>query len=266
MGSADKSTALWSTQSTWKLAAVLGPEGGDPMKVGTSQFADRVLSLGFSPNGKLLATGGGERSRSGELLLWDVDKRTVVHEFADAHSDTIFDLEFSRDGRWLVTGAADKFVKLFDVPGKSFVRSYEGHTHHVLGVSIKADNADLVSAGADQAIKVWNRETGEQKRTIKNYTKEVTSIAYIGVGENTVSCGGDKTVRLHRTSNGQNYRSLSGNQDFVYVAAAARDESVIVAGGADGIVRVWNKNGQLLKSIEPPKVPVTEGEKQAAAN
>lgn len=261
-GSADKTASAWDLTPSWKLVATLGPDGGDPMKVGTSKFVDRVLALAFSPDGKFLATGGGDPSRSGELLLWDVEKRAVAKEFPEAHSDTILDLEFSRDGRWLVTGASDKFVKLFDVPAGTFVRSYEGHTHHVLGVSIKADNATLVSAGADQQIKVWNRETGEQSRTITNYGKEVTSIDFIGVGENTVSSGGDKTVRLHRASNGQNYRSLSGNTDFVYVAVAARDESLIVAGGADGIVRVWSNNGQLLQSIEPPKVP--SGEQQAA--
>ncbi len=262
VGSTDKSASVWTAGDEWKLAAVLGPEGGDPMQVGTSRFADRVLALAFSPDGKLLATGGGDPSRSGELLLWDVEKKAVAKEIPEPHSDTVLDVEFSRDGRFLVSGAADKFVKLFDVAEGKFLRSYEGHTHHVLGVAFKADNSTLVSAGADNQIKVWNRETGEQKRTISNYGKEVTSIDFIGVGENTLSCGGDKTVRLHRVSNGQNYRSLSGNGDYVYAVAAARDESVLVAGGADGVVRIWANNGQLVRSIEPPKVPT--GEQQAA--
>ena len=41
----------------------------------SSTFADRVIALDFSPDGKLLATAGGEPSRSGELKLWNVADR-----------------------------------------------------------------------------------------------------------------------------------------------------------------------------------------------
>ncbi len=53
------------------------------------------------------------------------------------------------------------FVKVFDLSTGQHVRSYEGHTHHVMDVSWKGDGTALVSAGADNAIKVWNAETGE---------------------------------------------------------------------------------------------------------
>lgn len=252
----DKSVVLRDANPPWQFAGVIGPNPSAPLDLAPSPFVNRVLSLAFSPDGKLLATGGGEPSRSGEVLLWNVESRAFVKALPDAHSDTVFAMEFSRDGKWLVSGAADKFVKVHDVESGKLVKSFEGHTHHVLGVTFKADTNRIASAGADNAIKIWNVETGEQHRTIQNYTKQVTSIHFIGVTDNIISGSGDKTVKMHRANDGGNYRGFSGPTDFVYSVACTRDEAVVVAGGEDGVLRVWNgTNGQVLYSFEPPKVP-----------
>ncbi|MEZ6055082.1 MAG: c-type cytochrome domain-containing protein [Planctomycetaceae bacterium] len=251
---ADKGITLRDVKPTWKLIGRLGPPEGSPLDVSQSPLVDRVLAITFSPDGKQLATGGGDPSRSGELLLWDVASRQVAKEFKEAHSDTVFDVAFSRDGQTLVSGAADKFVKRFDIATGNLIRAYEGHTSHVLSVSIKCDDSSIVSAGADNAIKLWNTSTGEQRRTMTNYSKQVTSIEYIGATDNFISCGGDNTVRLFTATNGNNFRSFSGATDFMYAAASSNDQKIVVAGGEDGIIRVWNgENGQEIAKFEPPK-------------
>jgi WD40 repeat protein len=245
---------MWDVTPRWSLAGVLGPQSGSPLDVSESVLTDRVTALAFSPDGEILATGGGEPSRNGELMLWDVSERSLVREIEEAHSDTIFDIDFSRDGTFLVSGGADKFVKVFRVEDGSFVRSFEGHTDHVLGVAFKADGSSLASSGSDNAIKIWNTETGEQRRTISNYSKQVTSVQFIGVTENLVSSSGDKSVKFHRAGNGQNYRTFGGGEDFMYAALATRDESLVIAAGEDGTVRVWDgSNGQVIATFEAPQ-------------
>ncbi len=263
-GSQDQTAAVWNTIPKWSLVGQLGPKKEAPLDLAPSPFVSRVLSLAFSRDGKWLATGGGEASRSGELFLWDVAQQTLAKELKDAHSDTVMSIEFSRDGKYLVSGAADKFVKLWDLGTTKLVKSFEGHTHHVLGVSIKADNSLIVSAGADNAIKVWNIETGEQARTIPGYTKQVTSIRFLGVTENMVSCGGDKTVRYHNATNGGQPRAFAGGTDFMYCVAASRDEQIVVAAGEDGVLRVWNgTNAAVIRQFDPPKP--ADANAQAAA-
>ena len=162
----DRSLTLWETNPAWKFVGRIGPQADAPLETGSSSLVGRVLCLAFNPAGTLLATGGGEPSRSGELKLWNIPAFTLDREIKDAHSDTVFGVEFSRDGKYLASGAADKFLKVFDVASGKFVRSFEGHTNHVLGVSWKADGSLLASAGADNQIKIWNFETGEQTRSI----------------------------------------------------------------------------------------------------
>ena len=72
--------------------------------------------------------------------------------------------------------AADRFVKVFNVADGKLVRSFEGHTHHVLDVTWKSDGKVLASCGADNVIKVWDFITGDQLRTTAAFEKEVTAI------------------------------------------------------------------------------------------
>jgi WD40 repeat protein len=251
--SADQSAVLWETRPNWKLVARLGASAENPLDVSQSPFIDRVLCLDFSPDGTKLATGGGDPSRSGQLHLWDVASRSIIREFSDAHSDTVFDVEFSWDGKKLVSGAADKFIKAFDVESGAFIRAYEGHTSHVLGVAWKADDSAIASAGADNAIKLWNTTTGEQLRTITGYNKQVTDIDFVGVQDIIVTCGGDSQVRTYNANNGSPRRQFGGSVDFVYAVTATRDEALIISAGEDGVIRLWNgTNGQAITSFEPP--------------
>lgn len=250
----DKTIKAWNLLPPWTLVGIMGPKPEAPSELQNSIFVGRVLCLDFSPDGKILAAGGGDPSRSGEITLWDVSARKLIKALNDVHSDTVFGLQFSRDGKLLLSGAADKFVKIVDWQTGKVIKPFEGHTGHVLDVSWRHDGKRIASAGADNAIKVWNVETGEQERTIQGFGKQVTSLHYMGRGDNLVSSCGDRTVRYHTGSNGGNFRSFAGANDFLYSAASSADEKVVISGGQDGVLRIWNgTNGQLLQSLSPNK-------------
>lgn len=243
---ANKSAILWDTNPEWKLARTIGSVDS------AEHFVDRVTALDFSPDGSVLATGGGEPSRSGELKLWKVADGSLVSEVKDAHSDVIYGLEFSPDGKRIASSASDRFAKIFEVETGKFVRSFEGHTHHVLGVSWRADGRLLATSGADNVIKIWDVRTGDQKRTISGFGKEVTAIRFVADGSNVVASSGDKTVQIKNADNGGNVKSLGGAADFMYSVGASANGKVIVAGGQDSVVRIWKDDGNVLASFEAP--------------
>jgi WD40 repeat protein len=66
-------------------------------------------------------------------------------------------------------------------------------------------------------------------------------------------------VRLINSSNLNDARSFSGGGDFMYACGATPDGKVILAGGEDSTLRVWNMtNGQVLVTFEAPKPPEEE--------
>ena len=252
-------TILWNTAPSWTLERTIGDTND------LSVFTDRVTALAFSPDGKLLATGGGEPSRSGELKLINVADGTLARAIDEAHSDTVFGLEFSPDGKFLASSAADRFVKVFQVSDGTLNRSFEGHTHHVLDVAWRSDGKVLASGGADNVIKVWDFLTGDQQRTSKPFDKEVTSVAFVGTQPKVLASSGDKTVRLVNTDNGNMEQTYSGSQDFMYSTATSADGRLAVSGGQDSTLFIWLVDGgQLLKSFAAPEPPEKAADSQTA--
>ncbi len=206
---------------------------------GASPFVDRVNAVRFSPDGKTLAVGGGELSRSGDISLWDVATGKPIKTWKERHSDAVLGLDFSPDGKRLASGGADKIARVTDIASGKLVNVFEGHTHHVLGVSFRADGRVLATAGADSVVVVWDMISGERKKKIEGWSKEVTSLQFIGATNQIVTSAGDNLVRIVDDNGGQ-IRAMAKLPDFMQSAASAATAGVIIGGGEDGLLRVWN--------------------------
>lgn len=247
---------LWNLTTEWKLVRTIGTPAAD------SVLTDRVTALDFSPDGKSLAVGSGEPSRSGQIKLFDLTTGEEKLTIKEPHSDTVNCLAFSPDGKQLASCAADRFVKLWNLADGKLVRSFEGHTHHVLGVAWRPDGRVLVSSGADMVLKVWDARSGDQLRTVQNqFTKEVTSVSFVA-DDLVLACGGDAKVRFINPTNGNNQRDFPGTSEYMYSVAASGDGKTILAGGLDSVLRVWNDQGQELAKFSPP--PRAASDKTAA--
>ncbi|WP_406696226.1 c-type cytochrome domain-containing protein [Singulisphaera sp. Ch08] len=230
---AEGSTVRVSTASQWVLERTLGGE------TAASPFVDRVNALRFSPDGKTLAAGGGEPTRSGDISLWDVASGTLVNEWKERHGDAVLSLDFSPDGKRLASGGADKIARVTEIASGKLVNVLEGHTHHVLGVSFRADGRVLATAGADSAVVVWDMISGERKKKIEGWSKEVTSLQFIGATKQIVTSAGDNLVRIVDDNGGQ-IRAMAKLPDFMQSAASAATAGLIIGGGEDSMLRVWN--------------------------
>lgn len=247
---------LWNLTTEWKLVRTIGNPTAD------SVLTDRVTALDFSPDGKTLAVGSGEPSRSGQIKLFDLATGKETLTIKEPHSDTVNCLAFSPDGKQLASCAADRFVKLWNLADGKLVRAFEGHTHHVLGVAWRADGRVLVSSGADMVLKVWDARSGDQLRTVQNqFTKEVTSVSFVA-DDLVVACGGDAKVRFINSTNGNNQKDFPGTSEYMYSVTSSADGKTILAGGLDSVLRVWNDQGQELAKFSPP--PRSSGDKTAA--
>lgn len=224
----------WDRSEKWALKKTIG-DGVSP-----EVLRDRVTALTFSPDGSVLAAGSGEPSREGDVVLWRMAALDAPPRKATGiHSDTILGLSFAPDGKTLVSGAADKAARVIDVENLKLVRSLEGHTHHVLGVSWSPDGRSVVTGGGDNVVKVWDVATGARKKNVDGVEKEVTSVQFLGSGAQFVAASGDGKVRVVGT-NGTVVRTMTENALFVNSLAAPRDGLTIVAGGQDGVLRLWN--------------------------
>lgn len=175
-----------------------------------------------------------------------------VADIKDGHSDTVYGICFSPDAKMIVTGSADKLVKIFEVPSGKFVNQFSGHKHHVLAVGWEASGQLLASAGADKTIKIWQWQDERLIRTIKAHDKEITRLQFVGDSMLLMTCSGDGTLNLLSAANGSHIRTFPGGKDFLYALAISSDGSRVAAGGQEGIARIYDgKSAQLHFSILP---------------
>ena len=237
---ADKSLVRFPNPS-WSKTRQIG-DGSGP-----APFHGRVLALEFHPRGSLLASGSGIPSRSGELKLWDIHSGNLEFEIPKPHNDTITGFAFSPDGSSIASSSTDRLIKVHQLDTGALIHKLEGHTNFALDVAWSADGQTIASAGADKLTKLWNAETGKQTKSEGGSRKEFTSIQFLESGNSLLTATGENTVKLGN-------QNLGGIQGFVYTATASQDGQIIVAGGEDGILRVWTaKDRKLLYSFPPPK-------------
>ncbi|HEX2746615.1 MAG TPA: c-type cytochrome domain-containing protein [Verrucomicrobiales bacterium] len=229
----DKKSVLLPPQRPWVLERTIG--GADD----TSTFSGRVTSLSFSSGGRLLATGGGIPSRSGEVKIWNVSDGASVLTLKDPHSDTVNALAFSPDDSLLATAGSDRWARVFRVSDGQRTASFEGHSSHVLSIAWRCDGLALATGGADNTLRVWDLLDAKQIRNTTSFSREVSAVSWIGTGDTIASASGDSTVRL-------NDDRLPGAKGFVFCLATDSSGKYLAAGGDDGVLRLWDASGKKL--------------------
>lgn len=234
---------VWSLPgSSWTLAKTLG-DGKTP-----DPFVDRVTALAFSPDGSQLITGTGVPSRSGNIAAWDTESWTISARGDEAHVDTITSFAFSPDGDRFASASTDKLIKVFDAETLEYQQTLEGHTSHVLDVDWNPDGLTLASSSADLQVKTWDLAEGQQASKVEGYAKEIGAVVYLGESTNLVTASGDKTVKI-----GTQALPEAGDT-FLHTADASADGKLIIAGGQDSVLRVWDAPAKkLLKAFPSPE-------------
>ena len=141
-------------------------------------------------------------------------------------------LDFSADNLFLLTGAADRMARIVEIATGQQTRTFEGHSHHVLGVSWSPDGRTVATAGADTTVKIWDVATGDRKKNIEGSEKEVTAVCFVGVGDKLLSSSGDNKVRLLKPG-GEQILSFTDVAGFMTAAAVSANGKTVVAGGYD---------------------------------
>lgn len=123
---------------------------GPPLK---GHQAD-VNAITFSPDGRLLASGGTE----GAVFLWDMSTRTVARRLIGGALDEITALAFSRDGSLLAVGGETGSLEIWDLSGGSayLLGDWIATDEYIASVAFSDDGDRLTVLTQQGNVSLWH--------------------------------------------------------------------------------------------------------------
>ncbi|MBR8838163.1 MAG: caspase family protein [Stigonema ocellatum SAG 48.90 = DSM 106950] len=201
-----------------------------------------VVSVSFSPDGRLLASVGLDKT----IKLWSRDGRLL--KTLSGHSNAISSISFAPDGKTIASASVDKTIKLWRVSDGFLLRTIEVYSQ--TAASFSPDGKTIASANADQTVKLWSVSDGRLLKTLHGHTAGVISTMFSPDGKIIASGSEDKTVKLWSSSDGRLLKTLNGHNDWINSIIFSPDGKTIASAGRDHTVKLWNtSDGHLLKTL-----------------
>ncbi|TFI55127.1 hypothetical protein BLD44_006540 [Mastigocladus laminosus UU774] len=204
-----------------------------------------VISVAFSPDGKLLALG----ATNGDVRLYQVSdwKQLLI---CKSHANWVTSVAFSPDGKTLASASNDYTVKLWDISTGQCLQDLQGHENEVWSVSFSPDSDTLVSGSDDQTIKLWSVSTGKCLKTFQGHTSWVCSVAFSADGQTLFSGSDDHTVGVWDVSSGECLKIFHGHHDGIRSISVSSDGQMLASGSEDHTVKLWDvSTGECLKTF-----------------
>lgn len=138
--------------------------------------SERILSIAFSADGKLLIAGGGTPAQFGEVQIWDAKSGKLLRS-ARLTNDTVFGASLAPDASKIAVGCADNTVHVFETASGKELYKISNHENWVLATVFGVDSKRFVSASPDRAAKLVDAASGAFLENVNLLRGELAAIA-----------------------------------------------------------------------------------------
>lgn len=254
-GLADNTAKLWKA-SDGALLKTLGVPAKE-ITYTASPFKNGVISVAFSPDGSLLASGSNDNT----VNLWQISDGSLVRTLKSP-SGRVTTVFFSPDGLALFSGSFGGKVDMIQVSDGKPLRTFSGG-HVIIDATISA-NGKILAAYDDQFsitgnLILWNVEDGEKLTTIKaleGYTgDDITSIALSPDGQYIAAGWKSYSAKIWSVASGSLQSTLEDLQPkgetyyySSFALAFSPDSQTMLMAGSN-VIGVWDvTKGALLSN------------------
>jgi WD40 repeat protein/DNA-binding SARP family transcriptional activator len=203
-----------------------------------------VYTIAFSPDGKLLASAGGDKV----IKVWDSSNGQLLHEM-HGHTATVLDVEFSPDGKIIASSSEDESVKIWGAANGQLLMTLENRAGITWAVHFSPDGGSMLTTDEDGAVRLWNVDSGEESLKLSGHSGVVLDATFSPDNPWLATAGEDGTAILWDLRNGRQMLSIQVGQS-IFSIAFSPDGTRLVTGDNSGAVRIWDaRTGQGILTI-----------------
>ncbi len=206
--------------------------GEEPLTSLVGQTGQRVGALAFSPDGALLASG------SDELRLWDVASGQL-RSTIKGNEIYVGSVVFSPDGKKVVTGSADEFVRVWNVENGALLSTLEcSHpysTHKNLAF-VSGGERIISNGGSDGFVYTWDANSGDLLST--HTIPDLVSLMFAPDGKYFYASTNDQ-VDLCDAESGEIIKSVNDFSSWIYDLAISPDGNILAVASGKDPLKLW---------------------------
>lgn len=236
-----------------KTAEILDRRTGRSM---TLDVGNDQPQMTFSPDGKVLATGGYGTISS----LWRVSDGKLLRQFDAGPTAGGLKPVFGPDGTMLAVGNRNAETHIFEVA--------TGKVLHVLpevqtqGLLFSPDGRTLAVAYVDGSLRLWNMADGRLLHGLKTTAKELYRVEWSPDGRILASAGLEGKITLWNPADLSILREIAGPDWVIGLRFSPDGRNLITAGGASGhkgpttgtrSLKIWGIEGSLFSLANRPR-------------